>query len=118
MGKDGKPIRKAPLKGTLFKDALVCLCLAEAQDFSSLKVLGKGSFGVVHLVRRQGTEEVYALKQIRKEHYRNKNRMKALWLNVELPLSQSFVHVTELSRYIASRLEAIASMENLQFGGG
>ncbi|CAK9094048.1 unnamed protein product [Durusdinium trenchii] len=47
------------------------------KDFSSLKVLGKGSFGVVHLVRRQGTEEVYALKQIRKEHYRNKNRMKA-----------------------------------------
>ena len=47
------------------------------EDFTSLKVLGKGSFGVVHLVRRQGTEEVYALKQIRKDHFRNKNRMKA-----------------------------------------
>lgn len=47
------------------------------KDFTSLKVLGKGSFGVVHLVRRQGTEEVYALKQIRKDHFRNKNRMKA-----------------------------------------
>lgn len=32
---------------------------------------------MVHLVQRRGTEEVYALKQIRKEHYRNKNRMKA-----------------------------------------
>lgn len=47
------------------------------KDFTSLKVLGKGLFGVVHLVRRQGTEEVYALKQIRKDHFRNKNRMKA-----------------------------------------
>ena len=40
-------------------------------------MLGKGAFGVVHLVQRQGTEEVYALKQIQKRHYFNKNRMKA-----------------------------------------
>eukprot|EP00439_Symbiodinium_sp_Y106_P086921 s122_g36.t5 len=47
------------------------------KDFSSLRVLGKGAFGVVHLVQRQGTEEVYALKQIQKAHYINKNRKKA-----------------------------------------
>lgn len=47
------------------------------KDFSSLRVLGKGAFGVVHLVQRQGTEEVYALKQIQKAHYLNKNRKKA-----------------------------------------
>ncbi|CAJ1328000.1 unnamed protein product [Effrenium voratum] len=46
------------------------------KDFESLRVLGKGSFGVVHLVRHQGSQ-VYALKQIKKEHYRNKNHMKA-----------------------------------------
>ncbi|CAE7541311.1 STK38 [Symbiodinium natans] len=47
------------------------------KDFSSLRVLGKGAFGVVHLVQRQGTEEVYALKQIQKAHFLNKNHMKA-----------------------------------------
>ena len=59
------------------------------QDFSSLRVLGKGAFGVVHLVQRQGTEEVYALKQIQKAHYVNKNRMKAWqdpWFASPVPL--------------------------------
>mmetsp|Transcript_44942 Transcript_44942/g.72970 ORF Transcript_44942/g.72970 Transcript_44942/m.72970 type:complete len:107 (+) Transcript_44942:70-390(+) len=35
-------------------------------DFDSLRVLGKGAFGVVHLVRRHGTGEFYALKKMDK----------------------------------------------------
>eukprot|EP00928_Gymnodinium_smaydae_P018194 TRINITY_DN16927_c0_g1_i1.p1 TRINITY_DN16927_c0_g1~~TRINITY_DN16927_c0_g1_i1.p1 ORF type:complete len:496 (-),score=110.06 TRINITY_DN16927_c0_g1_i1:37-1524(-) len=42
-------------------------------DFESLQVLGEGSFGLVHLSRRRGTEEYYALKQMKKEACRRKN---------------------------------------------
>jgi len=43
-------------------------------DFRSVKVLGEGTFGVVHLVRRQGSQEFYALKQMKKSAYRRKNQ--------------------------------------------
>ena len=51
---------------------------------------------MVHLVRHQGSQ-VYALKQIKKEHYRNKNHMKAAWLfgravgNVVFPVTCALV---------------------------
>ena len=37
-------------------------------DFDLLKVLGKGGFGKVMLVRKKGTNDVYAMKVLRKEH--------------------------------------------------
>lgn len=44
-------------------------------DFDSVLVLGQGSYGVVHLVQRKGTDppEFYALKQMRKSSYHRKN---------------------------------------------
>lgn len=39
-------------------------CLAE--EYETVKVLGKGSFGVVRLVRDRQRREVYAMKVIRK----------------------------------------------------
>jgi len=42
-------------------------------DFSSVKVLGEGAFGVVHLVRCRGSQEFYALKQMKKSAYKRKN---------------------------------------------
>lgn len=46
-------------------------------DFESLRVLGKGSYGKVFLVRHKdsGTEKLYAMKMLRKEHVLNRNQV-------------------------------------------
>jgi serine/threonine protein kinase len=43
------------------------------KDFESSKTLGEGGFGIVHLARLKGTQEYYALKQVRKSGYQRKN---------------------------------------------
>mmetsp|Transcript_44028 Transcript_44028/g.126101 ORF Transcript_44028/g.126101 Transcript_44028/m.126101 type:complete len:498 (-) Transcript_44028:65-1558(-) len=43
------------------------------EDFQPVVVLGKGAFGVVHLVNLKGTETYYALKQMKKSRYAKKN---------------------------------------------
>ena len=35
-------------------------------DFELVKVIGRGSFGKVYLVRRNGTENFYAMKKLAK----------------------------------------------------
>lgn len=46
-------------------------------DFESLKVLGKGSYGKVFLVRHKDTggDKLYAMKMLRKEHVLNRNQV-------------------------------------------
>mmetsp|Transcript_2368 Transcript_2368/g.5908 ORF Transcript_2368/g.5908 Transcript_2368/m.5908 type:complete len:470 (-) Transcript_2368:133-1542(-) len=46
-------------------------------SFTSLKTLGEGAFGVVHLVRHKSTGELFALKQMEKARYQQKNRGRA-----------------------------------------
>jgi serine/threonine protein kinase len=42
-------------------------------DFSSLKVLGTGTYGKVMLVRHKKTNGFYAMKVLKKERIRKKN---------------------------------------------
>jgi len=44
-------------------------------NFQVLKMLGEGAFGTVTLCRRKGTDELYALKQMDKSRYQQKNHI-------------------------------------------
>jgi hypothetical protein len=45
------------------------------EDFDLLKVLGKGGFGKVMLVRKKGTTDVYAMKVLKKEAVIRRNQV-------------------------------------------
>jgi len=45
------------------------------EDFDLLKVLGKGGFGKVMLVRRKGTTDIYAMKVLKKEAVIRRNQV-------------------------------------------
>lgn len=42
-------------------------------DFEMLKILGKGSFGVVKKVRHRKTHKIYAVKELDKKEIRVRN---------------------------------------------
>ena len=42
-------------------------------DFELVKVIGRGSFGKVYLVRRNGTNNFYAMKKLRKDIVAKRN---------------------------------------------
>ena len=44
-----------------------------AAEFDYLKVIGRGSFGKVYLVRKKSTQKPYAMKILRKDHLLKKN---------------------------------------------
>ena len=44
------------------------------QDFTLLKVIGKGSYGKVLLVRKIDTKELFAIKMLRKDYLAEKRQ--------------------------------------------
>lgn len=50
------------------------LRLWSTKDFDPLRILGQGAFGVVHLVKHKASGNYYALKQMSKFRYSQKNR--------------------------------------------
>ena len=45
------------------------------RDYESLKIIGRGAFGEVHVCRNKNTEEIVAIKKIKKEALYNKNQI-------------------------------------------
>ena len=43
------------------------------KDFDLVKVIGRGSFGKVYLVKKYGTESYYAMKKLRKDVVAKRN---------------------------------------------
>lgn len=55
------------------------------EDFKILKVIGWGTFGKVYMVKKVDTEEVYAMKVLKKEEIVEKGqeghtKSKSLWI--------------------------------------
>lgn len=46
------------------------------EDFDLLKVLGKGSFGKVMMVRKKDTKKIYAMKTLRKAALIKRNQVR------------------------------------------
>lgn len=42
-------------------------------DFINIKVIGKGSFGIVYMVKKKGTQDIYAMKVLKKELVAKRN---------------------------------------------
>ena len=42
-------------------------------DFELIKVIGRGSFGKVYMVKRNGTENYYAMKKLKKDVVAKRN---------------------------------------------
>ncbi|CCI44484.1 unnamed protein product [Albugo candida] len=60
------------------------------EDFELLKVLGKGSFGKVMMVRKKDTRKIYAMKTLRKAALIKRNQM--LHTKTERSILQSIKH--------------------------
>jgi hypothetical protein len=56
----------------------------KAEDFDHLKLIGRGAFGEVWLVRRKDTSEVLALKRIKKAHLIEKNQVESILVEREV----------------------------------
>eukprot|EP00392_Amoebophrya_sp_AT5.2_P016456 g16718.t1 len=66
MGKEEERVLKAEMGGW------------KTDDFSVVKTLGQGGFGVVRLVQHKHTREVYAMKQMQKSAFPKKNDLQRL----------------------------------------
>lgn len=49
--------------------------MASLEDFTLIRVIGKGSYGKVMLVRHKADGKVYAMKMLRKEHVVKRNHV-------------------------------------------
>jgi len=68
-----------------------CILIKFSKHFKSLKVLGKGSFGMVYLVERKSTSERFAVKVFQKKLIEEKPEEKPSILN-EIEIMRNINH--------------------------
>ena len=75
-------------------------------DFLLLKVIGPGSYGKVILSKKKDTEEVYAIKSLKKKHLIKKNQ-------VEHTIAERSILVSSITIFILSVGKHDTSIYNL-----
>ena len=70
-GGHSAPLRQEDVNVEVPKD----LPKVSLEDFDLLKVLGKGGFGKVMLVRKKNTDDIYAMKVLKKEAVVRRNQV-------------------------------------------
>lgn len=72
-GDEQAPIKKENLDFNI--DPSLNAAMVKLNDFALLKVIGKGSFGKVMLVKKHGEEKIYAMKVLEKENIIRRNQV-------------------------------------------
>lgn len=85
-------------------------------DFESLKVLGEGSFGIVHLVKQRGTNDYFALKQMKKSAFHKKNYVDRIFAERDILADARSPWIVELHVAFQDSEHVYMAMEFLQGG--
>ena len=59
----------------IFNDSLVCNNKLTIEDFTIIKVVGKGSYGKVLLVKKNDDDQIYAMKVLKKKSMIKRNQV-------------------------------------------
>ena len=65
-------------------------------DFTLIKSLGKGAFGEVFLTRKQGSKEIFIIKQIEKQYINNPKSKKYIDREIEILKDINHVNIVKL----------------------
>ena len=90
--------------------------MTKSQDYSIVGSIGKGSFGSVMMVKKTGTEQVFAMKVIDKEYMLKKEQVKHTVQERRIMSAVSFPFLVRLESHFQTRHSLYLVMELVKGG--